>query len=186
MPTSNAILPPSKLLMLLLAAISAGLSACASSPASKIVVPENLQVPAAQQFLAETNASGVQIYTCSASKTDVNKYEWSFKAPQADLFDAGGKKIGSHYAGPSWESEDGSKVVAEVKARNDGPAASAIPWLLLIAKSTSGNGVFSKVSYIQRLATEAGKAPVDGCSKANFGSELRVPYKALYRYYTAS
>jgi len=53
------------------------------------------------------------------------------------------KKIGKHYAGPTWESNDGSKVVGEVKARDDGPAPTAIPWLLLSAKSTSGNGAFS-------------------------------------------
>jgi hypothetical protein len=187
MSKSSSRITPGKLSKLsLLAVITAGISACASAPASKIMVPENLQVPAAQQLFAETNASGVQIYTCSTSKTDISQYEWSFKAPQADLFDAAGNKTGKHYAGPTWESNDGSKVVGEVKARNDGPVASAIPWLLLTAKSTSGNGAFSKVTYIQRLVTEAGKAPADGCTKANFGSELRVPYKALYRYYTAA
>jgi hypothetical protein len=66
-------------------------------------------------------ASGVQIYDCSASKADPSKFEWVFRAPEADLFDGTGKKIGKHYAGPTWESNDGSKVIGEVKARDDGP-----------------------------------------------------------------
>jgi len=132
-----------------------------------------------------TPATGVQIYECSASKTDPTRFEWAFKAPQADLLDGSGRKIGKHYAGPSWESNDGSKVIGEVKARDDGPAASAIPWLLLSAKSTSGNGVFGRTQGIQRLYTVGGKAPADGCNRARLGRETRVPYKATYYFYVA-
>jgi hypothetical protein len=31
-------------------------------------------------------------------------------APEADLFDARGNRIGRHYAGPHWRSTDGSKI----------------------------------------------------------------------------
>jgi len=48
-----------------------------------------------------------------------------------------GNKIAKHYAGTTWESNDGSKVVGEVKAKDNGPDPNAIPWLLLSAKSTS-------------------------------------------------
>ena len=73
----------------------------------------------------------------------------------------------------------------EVKAKQDDPAGQAIPWLLLAAKSASGDGTFGRVSYIQRVATEAGKAPADGCTTADLGKQARVPYKALYRFYVA-
>jgi hypothetical protein len=86
----------------------------------------------------EAQATDVQIYECNASKTDPTRFEWVFKAPEADLFDSVGRKIGKHYAGPTWESNDGSKVQGEVKARDDGPDANAIPWLLLNAKNTVG------------------------------------------------
>jgi hypothetical protein len=158
----------------------AGLFAgCATS-----AIPENLKVPDQQALLLETAATGVQIYECKPNKNDPAKFEWTFKAPEADLFDVAGYKIGKHYAGPSWESDrDGSKIVGDVKARADAPDPNAIPWLLLGAKATSGNGVFARTVSIQRVNTVDGKAPRDGCSQAQAGAEVRVPYKATYYFY---
>ena len=143
-------------------------------------IPEKLNVPDTQKPSLEVKATGVQIYACSASKTDPARFEWVFKAPEADLFDSAGKKIGSHYAGPTWESTDGSKVVGELKAKDDGPDPAAIPWLLLNVKSTSGTGVFARTLSIQRLNTVGGKAPADGCDQAHAGKEARIAYKATY------
>ena len=148
-------------------------------------VPEKLKVPDTQKLSLEVKATGVQIYACSASKTDPARFEWVFKAPEADLFDSAGKKIGSHYAGPTWESTDGSKVVGELKAKDDGPDPAAIPWLLLSAKSTSGTGVFARTLSIQRLRTVGGKAPADGCDQAHAGKETRIAYKATYAFSVA-
>ena len=118
----------------------------------------------------------MQIYECRDSK-------WLFVAPEAELWDARGRKIGSHYAGPHWELADGSKVLATVKARADAPAAGAIPWLLLNAKSVGAEGAFSKVTSIQRVATHGGVAPAGGCSQS--GEEARVYYTADYYFFTA-
>jgi hypothetical protein len=148
-------------------------------------VPENLKVPATQTLSVVAQATGVQIYECAASKTDPARFEWAFKAPEAELFDNAGKKIGKHYAGPTWESNDGSKAVGEVKAHDDGPDANAIPWLLLSAKSTEGNGIFGKTQSVQRLNTVGGKAPADGCNPAQVGKEARIPYRATYYFYVA-
>jgi hypothetical protein len=76
-------------------------------------------------------------------------------------------------------------VVGEVKARDNGPDPNSIPWLLLSAKSSSGNGVFSQMQSIQRVHTVGGKAPAEGCNQAQVGKEVRVPYKALYYFYNA-
>lgn len=148
-------------------------------------VPESLKAPANEVPSLETQATGVQIYECSASKADPARFEWAFKAPEADLLDGLGEKIGKHYAGPTWESNDGSRVVGEVKAKDAGPDAGAIPWLLLAAKSTSGKGVFSQTLSVQRLYTVGGKAPADGCDQARAGKEARVPYRARYIFFTA-
>ena len=148
-------------------------------------VPAALKAPATQVLSLETQAAGVQIYECKASKDDATQFEWVFKAPEAELFDSAGKKIGRHYAGPTWESIDGSKVVGELKARDNGPDPKAIPWLLLSAKSTSGTGVFSQTQSIQRLYTTGGIAPAEGCTQAQAGKEARVPYKAKYYFYSA-
>lgn len=168
------------------ASLAAILAGCAApNVGTNPLVPENLRVPAGQTLSLVSPATGVQIYECGAGKADPARFEWFFKAPEADLFDLSGKKIGKHYAGPTWESNDGSKVVGEVKARDDGPAATAIPWLLLAAKSTSGKGVFSRTQSIQRLYTVGGKAPAGACNKAQLGRDARVPYKATYYFYAA-
>ena len=149
-------------------------------------VPEALKVPATQVLSLETQAAGVQIYECKASKDDATRFEWVFKAPEADLFDGAGKKIGRHYAGPTWESNDGSKVVGEVRAKDNGPDPNAIPWLLLSAKSNSGSGVFGKTQSIERLYTSGGKAPAEGCDQTQLGKEVQVPYKAKYYFFNAT
>jgi hypothetical protein len=148
-------------------------------------VPENLRTPATEVLSLETEATGVQIYECNASKEAPTRFEWIFKAPEADLFDKAGKKIAKHYAGPTWDSNDGSKVVGEVKAKDNGPDPNAIPWLLLSAKSTSGTGVFSKVKSIQRVHTVGGRAPTEACSQAQAGKVARVGYKATYNFYVS-
>jgi len=149
------------------------------------LVPENLRTPATEVLSLAAEATGVQIYECNASKDEPTRFEWIFKAPEADLFDKAGNKIGKHYAGPTWELNDGSKVVGEVKARDNGPDPTAIPWLLMSAKSTSGTGVFSQVKSIQRLRTVGGRAPTEACSKAQAGKVTGVAYKATYHFYVA-
>ena len=166
------------------ASFAAFLSGCAATDIGMTpAVPENLKVPATQMLSLVAQATGVQIYECNASKTDPTKFEWVFKAPEAELLDTAGKNIGKHYAGPTWESNDGSKVVGEVKARDDGPDANAIPWLLLNAKSTTGSGVFGKTQSIQRVKTVGGKAPADGCNQAQVGKGARIAYRATYYFY---
>lgn len=147
--------------------------------------PEALRPPADQVLALEARATGVQIYQCSAGQDQAARLEWVFQAPEAELFDKEGRKVGKHYAGPTWESTDGSAVVGDVKARDAGPDPSAIPWLLLSAKSNSGSGVFSQTRSIQRLQTVGGKAPSAPCTRDIAGQVVRVPYKAAYYFYVA-
>jgi len=125
--------------------------------------PEIIRVPAGQKVLLDAVGKGVQIYACVATPTDPGKFDWSFKAPEADLTNKDGKKIGKHYAGPTWEANDGSKVVGEKKA--DAPRPGAIPWLLLKARTNEGTGTFARVTYIQRVDTEGGVAPAAAAIK---------------------
>jgi hypothetical protein len=149
------------------------------------VVPANLSVTSAENLVTEAMASGVQIYTCSVSKKDPQHYEWVFTAPEADLYDRAGHRIGRHYAGPTWEASDGSKVVGQIKGREDGPDTNAIQWLLLKATSHAGNGLFSNTESIQRINTAAGKAPTYGCDHAQLGHEAKMDYRATYYFYAA-
>lgn len=153
--------------------------------AASITVPPALQALPSQAMVLEAQAVGVQIYTCTAATTQGGNATWVFSVPEATLYGADGAKLGTHYAGPTWESLDGSKVVGKMQASAT-PSSDAIPWLLLSAKSTQGDGVFGKVTAVQRLATEGGIAPKDGCKETAIGTQARVPYKAVYRFYTAS
>jgi hypothetical protein len=165
--------------------VAAIAAACTASQAVRpAAVPQALRPPAPQVLLLETTAKGVQVYQCTASADPPPHFEWKFKEPEAQLFDRSGRGIGRHYAGPTWQSTDGSEVVGEVQARDDGPLATAIPWLLLRAKTTSGSGIFSHVASIQRLNTVGGKAPSEPCGVDNAGQSVRVPYTANYVFYT--
>ena len=165
--------------------LGALLSACASGPTepSWPKVPEALRPDALEKPVMALSARGVQIYECRNSASGA---AWAFIAPEADLFDAKGRRAGRHYAGPRWESEDGSIVEGAVKARVNAAHAEAIPWLLLSAKSVGGVGVFSRVSSIQRVATEGGAMPADGCSPTSLGQIARVPYTATYVMFSRS
>ena len=149
--------------------------AMADTPA----VPEKLKPSAGEVLSLETAATGVQIYECGAGK---DGFQWVFKGPEAELFDRAGKRVGRHYGGPTWEANDGSKVVAAVAARDDAPNG-AIPWLLLKANSTAGSGVFGKTTSIQRLSTVGGNAPSEACGQAQAGRIARVDYKATYYFF---
>lgn len=138
-------------------------------------VPDAIKVPSGNRVQFLVYAAGVQIYTWSGSA-------WVFKAPEAVLFDADENIVGIHYAGPTWESESGSKVVG---ARVDGVTvdSSAIPWLLLRAVSAEGPGIFRRTTYIQRINTVGGLAPATPGSV--IGEEARVDYTAEYFFYRA-
>ena len=45
-------------------------------------------------LLLEVVADGVQIYTCEAKD---GGFAWSFKAPEANLFDKQGRQVGTHF-----------------------------------------------------------------------------------------
>jgi hypothetical protein len=158
--------------------------ASAQAPRSTAQVPDKLKPSANESLAMIAHAKGVQIYECRARKDQAGDYEWAFVAPEADLFDAGGNRIGRHYAGPHWESTDGSKIVGTLKERADAPAADAIPWLLLTAKSVGSDGSFSKVTSVQRLRTVGGTAPKAGCSQASAGTPARINYTADYYFFS--
>lgn len=146
-------------------------------------VPADLTPPADAVLAFKLGARGNQIYTCAAKPEDPAAFTWNFKAPEAALLNSRNKVVGNHFAGPTWESPDGSSVKAKVIARVDAPSKNAIPWLLLERTSHTGDGVFSTITHIQRLATKGGVAPTKGCDSAHAGDEARVPYQATYAFY---
>jgi hypothetical protein len=145
-------------------------------------VPSKLAAPAAEEVILQAHASGSQIYVCQAG-TD-QKLAWVLKAPEAELFDAGGKSIGRHYAGPTWKHNDGSEVTGKMAARQDSPEPDAIPWLLLTATGHSGSGILSRVTTIQRIHTKGGQpSKADSCDDSRRGDETKSAYTADYYFY---
>jgi hypothetical protein len=146
-----------------------------------------LEVPAGAMVKLHAHAIGVQIYTCTASgggDAGALTYAWVLKAPDAKLYDESGAQIGTHGAGPSWTSSDGSVAQGVKVAGLDSPLPDAIQWLLLRVSSTTGTGVLSGVTYVQRLNTTAGKAPATGCDSTKVGTENQAAYTADYYFYT--
>ena len=143
-------------------------------------VPAQIQAPANEQLLLQVHAKGDQVYTC---KEGVTQFAWTLKAPDAQLFDKDGKPFGKHFAGPSWEANDGSRVKGTAVANAPSPDADSIPWLLVNIVGHEGSGVLSRATTIQRINTKGGKAPASGCDSAHAGQEVRVPYSADYLFY---
>lgn len=161
-----------------------GAGGCTTAPYDTAPdVPANLRPPSGQALLLVAFATGSQIYECTPKAGQPSAYEWTFRAPEAALADRSGRSIGKHYAGPTWESNDGSSVKGDAKERAPAPAPSAIPWLLLSGRANSGSGVMSTVKSVQRLQTVGGIAPTMACGAGNVGQVAKVPYTATYYFY---
>ena len=166
--------------LVLLAALLVTASADLSFSTSAQQIPPQLQPPAGEQLLLQVHAKGDQVYICKEGATE---FSWGLKAPDAQLFDKDGKPFGKHFAGPSWEANDGSRVTGKAVANVPSPDADSIPWLLVNIVSREGTGVLSRATSIQRLNTKGGKALTSGCDSVNAGHEVRVPYSADYLFY---
>ena len=142
---------------------------------------QDIKAPAGEIPLMTVAAHGVQIYECRAASGA--SPAWAFVAPEADLFDAEGLRIGKHGAGPFWQHEDGSRFSGTLRAKLDAPQPKAIPWLLLSARAEGSRGVFSRVSSVQRLNTADGQPPAGGCDAAALGKRAQMRYRADYVLY---
>lgn len=152
------------------------LAACATPPASP--PSASIDPPQAERVMTLA-ASGVQNYSCEFDAQ--HRLGWVFKSPLATLYDASGHAAVRHGAGPSWETEDGSRIVGHVLAQQPSETRASIPQLLLETHSTSGSGTLSAVRYVQRLHTVGGLAPTAPCSTEHeTGSS---PYLADYVFY---
>jgi hypothetical protein len=170
------------LLALLSATLVAGAAVPAGAGGSKPpVVPDPIQVPAGQKVVLDVAGKGVQIYDCKPSATDPAVLVWTFREPAAVLYGRGGRPVGIHFVGPTFESFDGSAVVG-ARPKSVQPDPTAIPWLLLEADTHRGDGVLSQVDFIQRIETRGGLAPAGACDPAT-DATLAVPYQARYVFY---
>lgn len=138
----------------------------------------SIQVGEGFKLIFHVYAKGVQIYRW-------NGLAWILEAPRASLFaeESYFGEVGTHYAGPHWETKSGSKVkAARVLGTGCTPDPTAVAWLLLKKVETSGAGIFANVEYIQRTNTVGGLAPAE----PGLLNEVReIPYTAEYSFYRA-
>ncbi|CAM5763923.1 hypothetical protein LMIY3S_00974 [Labrys miyagiensis] len=145
------------------------------------VVPAALQPPAGYTLAFTAKARGMQVYTSTAEAGAAPK--WVLEAPVAELTARQGTI--HHYAGPSWEAADGSKVVRDkdtpvvtVPARK---AGADIPWLLVKVTADPAAGALSRIGYVQRIETHGGVAPATPPVRTD--TKVGVPYTATYAFY---
>jgi hypothetical protein len=146
-------------------------------PALPAVCSE-LQVEAGNKLAFRVYATGDQIYRWSGTA-------WVLRAPDAKLYVNENYQglVGTHYAGPTWESNSGSSVVA-ARVKDCLPDTSAIAWLKLQTVVAEGPGIFSRITFIQRINTTGGLKPTPPGSFV--GEEVSVPYTAEYYFYRAT
>ena len=132
-----------------------------------------IDLPPHSRLLLRAVGSGDQVYGCVNGR-------WALTAPDAKLLNQEGSVIGRHFAGPTWQLDDGSWVKGRAVAQQVAPDATAVPWLLL--ESVGGTGRLGTVRFIQRTGTHGGNAPDGSCSQS---ATRRVPYTATYSFYEA-
>lgn len=145
--------------------------------------PAAVTVPAGHKVAMMTVGMGDLTYECRAKAGAAGAWEWVFAGPDAVLYDMNKKMVGKYYGGPTWEAADGSKVGGKQLAVAPSPNAGAIPLQLVQASPAMGNGAMTGVSYIQRLNTMGGVAPMDACGAGSAGARKTVKYQADYVFY---
>jgi hypothetical protein len=160
-------------------AVTVTIAACSATaqadPAPNVPVPAKLAAPAGNKLVATYPAKGVQVYQCTNNA-------WTLLEPAA-ILKQGKENVALHSRGPEWVStQDGSAVNAAAVPGASVSHDNAVPELLLKTTATRGDGVFGKVTYVQRLATKGGLAPTGSCTA---GAQVSSPYEATYTFYTA-
>src|SRR5262245_48709473 len=111
-------------------------------------------------------AVGFQVYTWNGTN-------WGAPVPDAILFHGEGI-VATHFVGPTWESDSGSRVVGAVVQPTVTVDTNAIPWVRLRAVTTEGPGIFAGTTFIQRVNTTGGRAP--SAAGTAVGQVARMPY----------
>ena len=175
--------------------------------------PGMAPVPAGNKLVLGTHAVGTQNYVCKPSGAGV---AYVLFTPEATLFGDDGGQVITHNFSPNpfepntdpkvvangtiratWQYRDTSIVWAKLHATDrTGSGAvtvdqQAIAWLLLDGVGSqngpTGGDKLTGTTFVQRLNTTGGLAPLTGCSSlTDLGNTAFVPYTADYFFYKAA
>jgi len=174
-----------KLLVTGLVALAAAVpfTGIATAAPSAPDVPGGIAVSDGSKPFLIGHAVGVQIYRCNGTA-------WTLFAPRADLYGDNGHLIATHFGGPSWQANDGSKVVGRRIKDPITVDPTAIPWLLIEPTSVTAGADGDRLAgttFIQRIKTTGGLAPAPStCSADTAGDEVEEPYTADYVFWKRS
>jgi hypothetical protein len=162
-------------------------------------VPSNLEPLDGSTAFLIGHARGTQNYVCLPNG---GAFSWTLFGPQATLFDDNDNQQITHFLSanpvengvlrPSWQHSGDTSTAwaAAVRTSTDSTfvAPGAIPWLLLqvvgFQYGTAFGHKLTGTTYIQRVNTAGGIAPVNGCSVGtDVGRKVFVPYTADYVFF---
>lgn len=164
-----------------------GLAACTTTVKPGGLEPElkffsHIKVPEGHEAVLRLRAQGAQLFRCERLGLGSKwSYGWIYRQPEADLFDATGRFVGSHGANFTFEHNDGSLLVGRVLGHDEAARTEDLPWLLLATRA-HGQGAFAKVDYVQRVNTRGGMPP-QRCSPNEQNQLLRVGFSADFIFY---
>jgi hypothetical protein len=104
-----------------LAVLAAVCFAASAAPAQSAVSMSSSLTPPNAKPYTSTTATGVQIYRCEYDGS--HHLTWLFRSPQATLYDEYGRPVFRHDAGPSWQADDGSRIVGHPIAQTASASA---------------------------------------------------------------
>ncbi len=175
--------------------------------ADKITVPampDNVQVEAGNKVFLVGHAIGSQNYICLPSGSG---FAYSLFTPQATLSDDNQEQIITHFFSPNpkdtsaiiptWESSRDTSMVWAVAVPGGSStdpkfvAKGAVAWVKLQVVNhkdgPTGGDKLSATTFIQRLNTSGGVAPLTGCElSSDVGKKAFVPYTADYFFYKST
>jgi hypothetical protein len=177
--------------------------ACAANVTPPPLPPNMAPVPPGNTAFLVGHAVGTQNYVCLPSGSGV---AFVLFTPEATLFRDNDKQIITHFFSPNlspippevartiratWQdSRDTSTVWAKLHQPNGAVTVDpdSIAWLLLdvvgAQDGPTGGHTLTETTFVQRLNTVGGLAPLTGCSSpADVGTEAFVPYTADYFFY---
>jgi hypothetical protein len=159
--------------------VLASTAAATDFPVLPPKVPAEIQPEVGNEPFEVGHALGVQVYQCNGAGA------WTFVEPKAVLVTSRLQLI-HHFAGPTWQHQDGSSVVGAL-VKPVTVDVKSIPWLLLSAKTTTagkfGNRL-TQTTFIQRVNTRGGIAPAAStCTAAGAGVKKEIPYTADYYFW---